>query len=150
MGKEFKNTKIGGWLKKAAPHIIEIVGDALPEKGALGIIKNLIQKDDKLTEGEKEEALGLIKLDLEAFELELKDRDSARNREIEIAKTGNKDIMMICTGAVGLLSFLFTIYAVVFIPSVNDNKLFTHLMGMIEGVVVGNIFAYYYGASVNK
>jgi hypothetical protein len=51
---------------------------------------------------------------------------------------------------VGLLSFLFTIYAVVYIESVRENELFIHLMGMIEGVVIGNIFAYYYGASVKK
>lgn len=148
MEKKFKDTKIGGWLKKTAPHILDMVGDVLPEAGALGIIKNLIQKDDKLSDEQKVDALKEIELDLQAFELEAKDRDSARNREIEITKTGSKDIMMLCTGAVGLLSFLFTIYAVVFIPSVRENELFIHLMGMIEGVVVGNIFAYYYGASV--
>ena len=28
-----------------------------------------------------------------------------------------------------------------------ENDLFIHLLGMIEGVVVSNIFAYYYGTS---
>jgi len=54
------------------------------------------------------------------------------------------------TGIVGLISFVFTIYAVVYIPSVKENELFIHLMGMIEGVVIGNIFAYYYGTSVKN
>ena len=57
---------------------------------------------------------------------------------------------MVITGIVGLVSFLFTIYAVVYIENVRENDLFIHLMGMIEGVVIGNIFAYYYGASVKK
>ena len=64
--------------------------------------------------------------------------------------TGDNDWMMIITGIVGLVSFLFTIYAVVYIENVRENDLFIHLMGMIEGVVIGNIFAYYYGASVKK
>ena len=83
--------------------------------------------------------------------MEAADRASARNREVELAKaTGKSDWMMIITGIVGLTSFLFTIYAVVYIESVRENELFIHLMGMIEGVVIGNIFAYYYGASVKK
>ena len=57
---------------------------------------------------------------------------------------------MVITGMVGLLAVVFTIYAVVYVPSVTDNDLFVHLMGMIEGVVVSNIFAYYYGTSSDK
>ena len=86
----------------------------------------------------------------ECFELEVKDRDSARVREVELAKTGKFDFMMLATGVVGLLSFMFVIYAVVYVPSIKDNDLFVHLLGMIEGVVISNIFAYYYGTSVNK
>ena len=81
------------------------------------------------------------------YKLEVADRDSARNREIEVAKTGKKDFMMTLTGVVGLLSFAFIIYAVVYVPSVLENDLFVHLMGMVEGVVISNIFAYYYGTS---
>ena len=58
--------------------------------------------------------------------------------------------MMFITGIVGLASFVFTIYAVVYVPSVTENDLFVHLMGMIEGVVVSNLFAYYYGTSTDK
>ena len=54
---------------------------------------------------------------------------------------------MLITGIVGLAAFMFTIYAVVYIENVRENDLFIHLMGMIEGVVIGNIFAYYYGTS---
>ena len=48
------------------------------------------------------------------------------------------------------MSFAFIIYAVVYVPTVTDNDLFVHLMGMVEGVVISNIFAYYYGTSSNK
>ena len=58
--------------------------------------------------------------------------------------------MMFITGLVGLASFIFTIYAVVYVPSVVENDLFVHLMGAIEGVVISNIFSYYYGTSNDK
>ena len=41
-GKKIKDTKLGAWLKSKAPNVLTIMGDALPEKGALGIVKNLL------------------------------------------------------------------------------------------------------------
>jgi len=147
MSKKFKDTKLGIFLGNTAPHILEIAGDLLPNAGVLGIVKNLIEKDDKIKPEDRMEALAQTK---EMYELEIKDRDSARNREIEVKKTGNKDIMMTFTGIVGLLSFMFIIYAVVYEEGVLHNDLFVHLMGMVEGVVISNIFAYYYGSSAEK
>jgi len=139
--KPFKDTTVGKFLLKKIPGI---VGDVLPDKGVLGIVKNLIDTDDSMSADEK------ANLKKELYELEVADRDSARKREVEVKKAGGQDIMMLITGLVGLSSFVFTIYAVVYVPSVTDNDLFVHLMGMIEGVVVSNLFAYYYGTSTDK
>jgi uncharacterized protein YqhQ len=139
--KPFKDTTVGKFLLKKIPGI---VGDVLPDKGVLGIVKNLIDTDDSISAEEK------ANLKKELYELEVADRDSARKREVEVKKAGGQDIMMLVTGLVGLSSFVFTIYAVVYVPSVTDNDLFVHLMGMIEGVVVSNLFAYYYGTSTDK
>ena len=142
---KIKDTKVGKWLKEKAPKVLNIVGDLLPDQGYLGVVKNLISSDPDVTPEQEAE------FEQMAFELEAADRASARNREVELAKaTGKTDWMMILTGVVGLFSFMFTIYAVVYIENVRENDLFIHLMGMIEGVVIGNIFAYYYGASVKK
>lgn len=65
MRKKFKDTKIGIFLKEKAPAILDKVGDFLPDKGGLGIIKNIISKDDTLSETDKAEALELIKLEYE-------------------------------------------------------------------------------------
>lgn len=142
--KKFKETKVGKFLSKIAPSILGVAGDLLPDAGVLGIVKNLIEKDDTITPEDKKIALEQVK---SMYELEVQDRDSARNREIEVKKTGSKDFMMLATGLVGLLSFVFIIYAVVYEPTVLENDLFVHLMGMVEGVVISNIFAYYYGTS---
>lgn len=142
--KKFRDTKLGKWLREKAPKVLDVVGDLLPDQGALGIVKNLIDKDPDLSAEDIAKANEMIK---DMYELEVADRESARNREVEVKKSGSQDIMMVITGIVGLAAFIFMIYAVVYVDEITDNALFVHLMGMIEGVVISNIFAYYYGTS---
>lgn len=139
--KPFNETAVGKFLLNKLPGVVT---DILPDKGVLGIVKNLIDTDESIPAEEKES------LKRELYEMEIADRDSARRREVEVKKAGGQDWMMFVTGLTGLASFVFTIYAVVYVPSVTDNDLFVHLMGMIEGVVISNIFAYYYGTSSDK
>ena len=142
--KKFKDTKLGQFLEKTAPSILDIAGDLLPDAGVLGVVKNLIEKDESISPADKEIALNQAKA---MYELEVADRSSARSREEEIKKAGGQDWMMALTGIIGLGSFVFLIYAVVYVDGITDNDLFIHLLGMVEGVVIGNIFAYYYGTS---
>lgn len=145
--KKLKDSKIGTLLKEKAPKVLEIIGDVLPSSGTMGILKNIISKDPDLTPEEKAELHNQV---TELYKLEVADRDSARNREVEMAKSGGNDWMMNVTGIIGLFCFVFIVYAVVYIPDVLHNELFVHLMGMVEGVVIGNIFAFYYGTSSKK
>ena len=145
--KKFKDTKLGSLLSKVAPKILNVAGDFLPDAGVLSMVSKMIDADPDISPEDKKM---LQQHQKELYKIEVADRDSARNREIEVAKTGKKDFMMTLTGVVGLLSFAFIIYAVVYVPSVTDNDLFVHLMGMVEGVVISNIFAYYYGTSSKK
>jgi len=147
MSKEERKKKWGKvkeWLKTNAPKALDVVGDILPDNGALGVIKNILDKDPDVSPEQQAQFDAMIK---EMYELEVRDRESARAREVEVKKAGKQDWMMFITGVVGLASFVFTIYAVVYVDNVRENDLFIHLMGMIEGVVIGNIFAYYYGTS---
>ena len=43
--KRIKDTKLGIWLKEKAPNVLGLVGDLLPDSGALGIVKNLLDKE---------------------------------------------------------------------------------------------------------
>ena len=49
MSKKIKDTGLGKWLKSKAPKILDTVGELLPDKGGLGIVKNLLDTED-LTE----------------------------------------------------------------------------------------------------
>tara|TARA_R100000458_G_C8236739_1_gene216876 strand:- start:460 stop:891 length:432 start_codon:yes stop_codon:yes gene_type:complete len=62
--KKFKDTKVGAFLGKVAPGILGIAGDLLPDAGALGVIKNLISKDETMPPEDKEKAMKLLELDM--------------------------------------------------------------------------------------
>ena len=46
MGKrKIKDTGLGKWLAEKAPNVLNTVGDLLPDQGALGVVKNLLDKE---------------------------------------------------------------------------------------------------------
>ncbi len=145
--KKFRDTKMGEWLKAKAPDILRVVGDVVPDSGVLGIISRLIDDDAKLDPAEKEQGHNHLK---ELYALEVSDRESARNREVEISKTRNFDIMFNLTGMIGLGSFAFIIYAIVYLTIPEPNKeVWIHLIGITEGIVL-SIFGYFFGSAVRK
>lgn len=63
--KPFKDTRIGRFLKDKAPHILDRVADFLPDRGAVGFIKHLIDRDETLSNEDRTEAMELIRLEFE-------------------------------------------------------------------------------------
>ena len=142
--KKFKDTKVGQFLLKKLPGL---VGGVLPDKGVLGVLKNVIDSDDTIT---PEERGALHKELVELYSLEVADRDSARKREVEKAKIGQFDLMFNLTGIIGLGAFAFIIYAIVYLQIPESNKeVWIHLIGICEGIVL-SIFGYFYGSAVRK
>tara|TARA_R100000935_G_C2781218_1_gene141789 strand:+ start:43 stop:495 length:453 start_codon:yes stop_codon:yes gene_type:complete len=62
--KKFKETKVGQFLSKAAPGILDLAGDVLPDAGLFGLIRSLIKKDPALPAEDKEQALMLLEQDM--------------------------------------------------------------------------------------
>jgi len=62
--KKFKDTRVGKFLAKAAPNILKVASDLVPDAGVLKLISGLISKDEALTPKDKEEALKLLELDI--------------------------------------------------------------------------------------
>ena len=145
--KKLKDTKIGILLKEKAPKLLEIVGDVLPSTGTMGILKNIISKDPDLSPEEKEQ---LHRQVVEMYKLEVEDRNSARQREVEMVKAGSEDWMMNFTGIVGLGGFVLLLIAIVFIQVPEHNKeLMIHTTGIVEGIVL-SIVGYYFGSISKK
>ncbi len=143
--KPFKETKLGIFLKDKAPHILDKVGDLLPDSGVLGLVKNLINTDEKIDPAVK---LEFAKMEHE-FQIELlKDVQSARTRETEFVKaTGHIDWMQSIVGGLIMIAFIGCLFLIGFkkIPD-GAEHLMVNALGIIEGLVVG----YYYGSSAGS
>ena len=61
--KKFKDTKVGKFLLSKGSDIAGIVGDVLPDNGVLGLVKNVLDKDDSMPQQDKDIALELLKQD---------------------------------------------------------------------------------------
>jgi len=145
--KPFKETGLGKILLSVIPGFIKGASKALPDKGVLGVIKNLIDTDPTMTDEEKAAAHDQL---VELYRLEVEDRDSARKREAAIVNAGGKDWMMSLTGIIGLAAFAFIVYTVVTTNVPESNKeIFIHMIGIVEGVAL-SIFGYYFGSAVKK
>jgi hypothetical protein len=139
--KKFKDTAVGKFLIKKLP---ELASAALTE-GPLGVLRGLIDSDQSIGPAEKERLHNEL---IEAYKAEVADRDSARNREVEMAKAGRHDWLFNLTGIVGLSAFAIIVWAILALDIPDNNKeLFYHLIGIVEGVAL-SIFGYYFGTSM--
>lgn len=62
MKKKFKDTKVGQFLVGKGG-VFSSLSNSIPDKGLLGLVKNLINKDDTLPPQDKETALKLLEMD---------------------------------------------------------------------------------------
>lgn len=137
-----KNNKLLQFVKSKAPQLLDKAGDLLPDNGVLGVIKNLIDNEPDMTADERQAMRDHL---LDMYAKEVDERDSARQRQVAMAEAGNKDWLFTITGVVGLVAFLFLVSTIVFreVPAENET-IFTHLIGIVEGVAL-MIFSFYFG-----
>ena len=76
---KLRDTKVGKWLRKPAPKVLAVVGDALPDSGMLGVVKNLVDVDPDVTHEQRMELENLIVSERMAMESELTKRWQSDN-----------------------------------------------------------------------
>lgn len=142
-------TRVGDFLrniKGVAPDILNVAG-SLTGIESLKSIGDMIKGDEVLTDEEKQRALAELELDIKEYQIQVADRDSARSRQVEIAKSGKKDLLYNVTGFVGLIVFAFVVYSIIYLEVPKGNKeIFIHLIGIVEGVAL-SIFGFFFGSS---
>lgn len=81
--KKIKDTKLGAWLKSKAPNVLDTVGNLLPDQGALGIVKNLIDKDPDVN---TDEGVAMVDAEIE-FQKNVTERWKAdMGSDVKLAK----------------------------------------------------------------
>ena len=76
---KLRDTKVGQWLRNTAPKVLDVVGDALPDSGMLGVVKNLVDVDPDVTHEQRMELENLIVSERIAMESELTKRWESDN-----------------------------------------------------------------------
>ena len=108
--KKFKDTKVGQWLKEKAPKELDTVGNLLPDKGVLGIVKNLLisepaEVQKEFNEKEAEFQAELEKLSIQ-FEQTVTERWKADSTSDSWLSKNTRPLVML-----SLLLFLYVIIA---------------------------------------
>jgi len=86
---------------------------------------------------------------LKEKELDVQDRQTARNREAEFVKaTGHIDYLMWFLAIAGMSVLSYCLY-VMTNSELQNKELFIHFLGIIEGVVV-SIYSYFFGSSAGS
>ena len=165
--KPFRETKFGKFVtEKVAP----VMGDVL---GIVGDIMGIeaIEKVGDLINSRKEESAELMalqvefekyklewqlevqRIEIEAFRVEVQDRESARSREVQFmqANGGKRDWvqggLVICTVVLVLVSMTFLAFWE--IPKANE-AIFHMMLGGIVVQGMNSIYNYFFGSSIGS
>ncbi len=101
--KKLRETKVGAFLASKAPMLLKKIGEVLPDKGGLAIVKNLITSDTKIKAIDKEQAMKLIEQDLVEMENVSKRWDSDMKSDSWLSKNTRPLTLMYLTLASTIL-----------------------------------------------
>lgn len=145
-----------GLIKGVAPALATAVAGPLGG-AAVGWIADKLGVEDSTVEGVTAALTGnpemlqkMKELDLEYAKLANADRDSARNREIEIAKTDSAWITKNITSllAIGVMTSAFILVSILFFVNIPDSQenIIIYALGFITSAGT-QILSFYFGSS---
>ena len=140
MGKKIKDTKLGSWLASKAPNVLNLVGDILPDNGALGVVKNLIDQDPDVDTAE-----GVAAVDEEIkFQENVTERWKAdMGSDVKLAKM-IRPVTLIC---------LMAMFMVTMMIDSMDNVAFNvkdSYVSLLELLMLTAFGAYFAGRTIEK
>jgi hypothetical protein len=138
--EKIKDTKLGKWLKSKAPNVLNTVGDLLPDQGALGLVKNLIDKDPDV---DTAEGTAMVDAEIE-FQKNVTERWKAdMGSDVKLAKL-IRPVTLICLMAMFMLTmFLDSLDQLPF--NVKDSY-----VSLLEILMLTAFGAYFAGRTIEK
>ncbi len=138
--KKIKDTKLGSWLAEKAPQVLGVGGDVLPDSGAMGVVKNLIYKDDSV---DSEEAQRMIDAEVR-FQENVTERWKAdMGSDVKLAKL-IRPVTLICL--MGMFMVTMMIDSMDNVPfNVKDSY-----VSLLELLMLTAFGAYFAGRTIEK
>ena len=139
-GKKIRDTKLGAWLKGKAPKVLDMVGDLLPDQGALGVVKNLLDEEPDVDPAESE---AMINAEIQ-FQNNVSERWKAdMGSDVKLAKL-IRPVTLICL----MVMFMATMVAdsLDYLPfNVKDSY-----VSLLEILMLTAFGAYFAGRTIEK
>lgn len=105
MKKKFKDTKIGKFLI-GEKGLFKTLANSIPDKGLLGVVKNLITNEKQLTPQDKETALKLLEIDIIELQEISKRWDSDMSSDSWLSKNTRPLVLLYLTFATSVFIVL--------------------------------------------
>jgi hypothetical protein len=140
MKKKIRDTKLGAWLKEKAPGVLDTVGDLLPDNGALGVVKNLLDNDPAV---DSAEAKAMVDAEIE-FQNNVTERWKAdMGSDVKLAKL-IRPVTLIC---------LMTMFMLTMVADSMDDWPFNvkdSYVSLLEILMLTAFGAYFAGRTIEK
>lgn len=135
-----KDTALGDWLKEKAPSILDTVGELLPNQGALGLVKNLLDKEPGI---DPVEAKAKVEAEI-AFQNNVTERWKAdMSSDVNLAKY-IRPVTLIC---------LMVMFMATMVADSLDNLAFNvkdSYVSLLEILMLTAFGAYFAGRTIEK
>jgi hypothetical protein len=138
--KKIRDTNLGKWLKQKAPNVLDVAGDMLPDRGMLGVVKNLL---DSTTDLDPEEIKAKIDAEVQ-FQNNVTERWKAdMGSDIKLAKY-IRPVTLIA---------LMSMFMVTMVMDSLDNLPFNvkdSYVSLLEILMLTSFGAYFAGRTIEK
>jgi hypothetical protein len=149
------NDILAGLLKNVAPGLAAVVAGPLGGMAVKAIADKLgvadtVEAVTNAIQADPDAALKLAEIDLKQFELESKDRDSARDREVGLAAAGGSKlaqlVMPILAVGTVALTYLFVGILLFKVVPTEQQQLIIFALGFMTASAQ-QVLSYYFGSS---
>jgi hypothetical protein len=138
--KKIRDTNLGKWLKQKAPNVLDVAGDMLPDRGMLGVVKNLL---DSTTDLDPEEIKARVEAEVQ-FQNNVTERWKAdMGSDIKLAKY-IRPVTLIA---------LMSMFMVTMVMDSLDNLPFNvkdSYVSLLEILMLTSFGAYFAGRTIEK
>ena len=138
--KKIKDTELGAWMLQKAPKVLDVVGHMLPDRGMLGVVKNLLHNEPKVNNAEAD-----AKVDAEvAYQEQVTKRwEADMSSDVKLAKL-IRPVTLICLLGMFMVTMVFDSL---------DNLPFNvkdSYVSLLEILMLTSFGAYFAGRTIEK
>ncbi len=138
--QKIKDTGLGKWLKEKAPSVLDVAGDLLPDRGALGVVKSLL---DNTTDVDPAESAAAVEAEVKFQENVTARWKADMGSDVKLAKL-IRPVTLIC---------LMAMFMATMVADSLDNLPFNvkdSYVSLLEILMLTAFGAYFAGRTIEK